>query len=128
MKRKREPRGFTLIEVLVAVTILVIGLLMIMEAFPTSYLDVLGSGGQTKAVSFAQAQMEDLKNQAFNPGPAGPTAMTGLDPGFSGTWTITPVAGTTAPNLLVDIQVSVTYPGKAGRAQQTVTLEAMRAQ
>jgi hypothetical protein len=73
--------------------------------------------------------MEILKNQAFNPGPVGPSTMTGLESGYTGTWRIDPVSGTVAPNRLARITVSVTYrTGGAGRQSQTVTLETLRAE
>jgi len=129
MRRMGVPRGLTLVEVLVAATILAIGLLGILTAFPTSYLNVVGSGAQSKAVAYARQQMEVLKNQPFTPGPAGPTALTGLASGYSGTWAIATVGGTTAPNRLARITVAVTYPtGGAGRQAQTVTLETLRAE
>jgi len=129
MRHTRAPRGLTLTEVLLAATILSIGLLGILTAFPTSYLDVVGSGAQSKAVAYARQQMEVLKNQAFNPGPLSPTNMTGLPPGYTGRWQIDPVAGTGAPNRLARVTVSVTYnAGGAGRQAQTVTLETLRAE
>lgn len=129
MIRMRAPRGLTLIEVLLAATILAIGLLGVLTAFPTSYLDVVGSGAQSKAVSYARQQMEILKNQAFNPGPVSATSMTGLESGYTGTWRIDAVSGTIAPNRLARITVAVTYrTGGAGKAPQTVTLETLRAE
>jgi prepilin-type N-terminal cleavage/methylation domain-containing protein len=129
MIQRRVPRGLTLIEVLVAGTILAIGLLGILTAFPASYLDVVASGAQSKAVSYARQQMEVLKNQAFVAGPISPTNLTGLNPGYTGTWQIATVAGTTAPNRLARITVSVTYNGGgAGRQAQTMTLETLRAE
>jgi len=129
MIRTRAPRGLTLVEVLLAATILAIGLLGILTAFPTSYLDVVGSGAQSKAVSYARQQMEILKNQFFVAGPVSPTNMTGLESGYTGTWRIDPVTGTVAPNRLARITVSVTYnAGGAGRQAQTVTLETLRAE
>ena len=128
MNHPRASRGLTLTEVLLAATILTIGLLGILTAFPTSYLDVVGSGAQSKAVSYARQQMEVLKNQAFNPGPVSPTNLTGLAPGYTGTWQVDPVAGTSAPNRLARVTVSVTYNAGTGRNQQTVTLETLRAE
>jgi prepilin-type N-terminal cleavage/methylation domain-containing protein len=129
MRHLRAPRGLTLVEVLVAATILVVGLLGILTAFPTSYLNVVGSGAQSKAVAYARQQMEMLKNQPFTPGPAGPMALTGLAAGYSGTWVIAPVTGTVAPNRLARLTVAVSYnTGGAGRQAQTVTLETLRAE
>jgi prepilin-type N-terminal cleavage/methylation domain-containing protein len=121
-----DPRGFSLVEVLLAAGILAIGLLGVMAAFPTSYLAVVGSGGQSKAGSYARQQIERLKNQPFDPGPTNGT-LAGLDPRFTGTFTITPIAGTAAPNRLVRISVTATFGGGGDRAQ-AVTLETMRSE
>jgi prepilin-type N-terminal cleavage/methylation domain-containing protein len=126
MRRAGDQQGFSLIEVLLAILILAVGLLGIMAAFPTSYLAVVGSGGQSKAGSFARQQLERLKNQPFNPGPT-TGIISDLDPGFTGSFTITPLAGTVASNRLVRISATVTFGGSGGRAQ-TVTLETMRAE
>jgi prepilin-type N-terminal cleavage/methylation domain-containing protein len=129
VKRHREARGLTLVEVLVAVVILAVGLLGIFTAFPTGYLDVVGSGGQSKAVSYARQQIEVLKNQAFTPNPPA-NGSDSLEGGLYGrSWTITQVAGTVAPYRLWRVSVTVSYAGGTGdRRQQNVTLNTMRAE
>lgn len=124
--RRTTPRGRGLIEVLVAAAILPVGLLAALSAVSTGYLDAAASGGLSKATAYAQAELEALKNQAFNPGPL--TAGDNLEGGeFRRTWAVTPVAGTVAPNRLVRIVVTVNWGGR-GSQPQAVTLETMRAE
>ena len=128
MRRARSRRttfwGQDLIEVLVAAAILPVGLLAALGAVPTGYFDAASSGGLSKATAYAQAQMEALRNQAFNPDPL--TAGDSLEGGeFLRNWAITPIAGTAAPNRLVRIVVTVNWGGR-GSPPQAVTLETMR--
>ena len=133
MKRWRVQRGLTLIEILLAVAILAIGILGVLTVFPTSYINVVGSGGQSKAASYARKQLETLKNQAF---PAVDTTVAitendvywGGERGYTGSYSIRQVSGYYAPNRLAHITVTVTYRGRAASRNQTVTLETMRAE
>lgn len=131
---RREPRGLTVVEVLVATVILVVGLLGVLSAFPTGYLDVVGSGGQSKAMSYARQKMEELKNGPFAvAGSGNDVPMLGPpsnapDVGFTRSWMITQVPGTIAPLRLARITVTVTYSGGGGGRPQTVNLETMRAE
>ncbi len=130
----RDPRGLTIVEVLVAVVILVVGLLGVLSAFPTGYLDVVGSGGQSKAMSYARQKMEELKNGPFTVAGSGSDVPTlgppgnAPDVGFTRSWAITQVPGTTAPLRLARITVTVTFSGGGGGRPQTVSLETMRAE
>ena len=126
MRTPGDQRGLTILEVLVAASVLVVGLLGTMRLFPTGYLDLTASGGQSKATAYAQQKLEELENQPFTPGPV--TSDDSLERGtLTRAWRITPVAGTTAPNRLARIVVTVDWPG-AGSRPQTVTLETMRAE
>ncbi len=124
MKAELDHRGLSLVELLIAMAILAVGLLGIMTAFPTAYVDVVASGGESKATAYAQQKLEELKNQPFNPGPV--TSTDSLETGvFNRSWTITQEPGTIAPNRLARITVTVTW---GGSRPQTVTLETMRAE
>ncbi|MFQ5962491.1 MAG: prepilin-type N-terminal cleavage/methylation domain-containing protein [Candidatus Methylomirabilales bacterium] len=122
--RRRGNRGLTLIEVLIAAAILAVGLLALLGAFPIGYSDVTVSGGQSKATAYAQQMLEQLKNQPFTPGPLNQTDTP--EAGYTRTWTITQEPGTTAPNRLTRIQVTVVWT--QGDRPQTVILETMRAE
>lgn len=127
MKRVLESRGLTLVEVLIASALLAVALIGLMGAFPTAYLDVVASGGESKAAAYAQQKVEELKNQPFNPGPV--TANDIPEAGYARSWTITQEGGTIAPNRLARINVIVTWSETGNMSRpQTVALETMRAE
>jgi prepilin-type N-terminal cleavage/methylation domain-containing protein len=119
----KNRHGFTLIEVLIAASILAVGLLALVSAFPIGYVDVTVSGGQSKATAYGQQMLEQLKNQGFNPGPD--NGNDAPEAAYARSWSITPVAGTVAPNRLARINVTVQW---GGNRPQTVALETMRAE
>jgi prepilin-type N-terminal cleavage/methylation domain-containing protein len=127
----REQRGLTLIEVLIAAAILAVGLLALVSAFPIGYVDVTVSGGQSRATSYAQAMMEQLKNQPFPAAfPVNGADVPQITPGvpdaaYNRTWNITLEPGTNPPNRLARVTVTVRW---GGDRPQTVVLESMRAE
>jgi len=141
MRRVNNHQGLTLIEVLIAAAILAVGLLALVSAFPIGYVDVTASGGQSRATSYAQAMMEQLKNQPFPAAfPVNGADVPDITPGvddvqYTRTWNIClidqcpppppPGLPTVAPNRLARVRVTVQWGG--GRPQ-TVVLESMRAE
>lgn len=136
MRAVRDHQGFTLVEVLIAATIVAVGLLALVAAFPVGYVDVSTSGGQSKATAYVQQKLEELKNQGFPADfdncPAPLTVRSVLpdvipnDPDYTRCWTIAQEPGTNVPNRLTRIQVTVNWGG--GGRPQSVTLETMRAE
>jgi prepilin-type N-terminal cleavage/methylation domain-containing protein len=61
----RGPRGFTLVELLVASSILVVALLGIASVLPTADVTLHQAGQISKAVSLAQQMIETIKNDPF---------------------------------------------------------------
>ncbi|MGH7409825.1 MAG: type IV pilus modification PilV family protein [Candidatus Methylomirabilis sp.] len=131
MRRVNDHRGLTLIEVLIAAAILAVGLLALVSTFPIGYVDVTVSGGQSRATSYAQAMMEQLKNQPFPAAfPGNGADVPDITPGvddvaYTRTWNITQEPGTNPPNRLARVSVTVTW---GGDRRQTVILESMRAE
>ncbi len=119
---------------LVSTVILVVGLLGVLSAFPTGYLDVVGSGGQSKAMSYARQKMEELKNGPFTVTGSGSDVPTlgppdnAPDIGFTRSWAIIQVPGTNPPLRLARITVTETCSGGGRGRPQTVRLETMRAE
>src|SRR5205807_8347060 len=89
----RDDRGMTLIEVMIAITILVVGVLALMNTVTTGYLDVAFSGGESTATAAARQLFEQLKNQPVNPGPASGSDNPAL--GVTQSWTNTSDGATT---------------------------------
>ncbi len=124
MRRVQDRQGFTLIEVLIAASILAVGLLALVSVFPIGYVDVTVSGGQSKATAYAQQMMEQLKNQPFTA--SAPLQTDAPEAGYTRTWSITQEPGTNPPNRLARITVTVNWAGTS--RPQTVALETMRAE
>jgi len=65
MLRERS-RGFTLIEILIGISILAVGLLGIAGMFSTAYTDVSYGGKTTMAVTAARQILEDMRLLPFD--------------------------------------------------------------
>lgn len=124
MKTRWNEKGMSLIEVLIAAMILVVGIAGILTAFPAAYTNVVTSGEESKATAFAQEKIEELKNLPFSAGPFDNSGNPEVpEPGYTRSWTITQEAGTIVPNRLARIAVTVSW----GETQtQSLTLETMR--
>ncbi|MGH7313110.1 MAG: type IV pilus modification PilV family protein, partial [Candidatus Rokuibacteriota bacterium] len=61
-----DRRGFTLIEVLIAMAILTIALVAIAGMFPTGYRQVTDAGRMTLAVTAARQILEDVRSVPFD--------------------------------------------------------------
>jgi Tfp pilus assembly protein PilV len=129
VKILRDAQGMTVVEVLIAAGIVLVGLVAVMNAVSAGYLDVVASSGQSRATEYARQLLEQLKNQPFTPGPVNgndvPSTIAGPDVGFARSWQITSTGA--APNQLATITVTVTWSGVSTRSQ-SVTLQTMRAE
>ncbi len=118
-------RGMTLPEVLIAIAILTVGLLAVMSMLSSGFSDVVVSGGQSKATSYARQKVEELRNQPFVVTLAQQTDTP--ETGVTRTWQIAQVGATVTPNRLARITVVVTWTGGSTGGQQVI-LEAMRSE
>jgi len=118
-------RGMTLPEVLIAIAILTVGLLAVMSMLSSGFSDVVVSGGQSKATSYARQKVEELRNQPFVVTLAQQTDTP--ETGVTRTWQIAQVGATVTPNRLARITVIVTWTGGSTGGQQVI-LEAMRSE
>lgn len=124
MKPWRDQRGFTIVEVLVAAAIMVIGVVGVSGAFSVAFTDVVASSGESKATAYARQQLEVLRNQPFSTTAAGadtPEAQ------FNRNWNTFLVPGTLAPNQVVTITVTVTWRQGWSRGK-TIILQTNRMQ
>jgi len=120
-----NEKGMTLPEILIAVAILTIGLLAVVSMLSAGFTDVVVSGGQSKATSYARQKIEELKNQAFVATLAATTDAP--EAGVTRTWSIAQVGATVTPNRLARITVTVTWQTGAVPGQQVI-VETMRAE
>jgi type IV pilus assembly protein PilV len=89
--RKKDEEGFTLVEVIVAITIVAIGIVGLAAVFPLATRDVAKSGGLTKAMELCQAKIEALHMLAYDspdlaPGYAHADSLNPIDNVYVRTW------------------------------------------
>ncbi len=135
MRTRGDDRGFTLVEVLIAIAILVIALVALMALLSRGTLNVAVGGGQTKATEYAKQQVEILRNWPINaPCPAQgcfppPNGADNPEFGIARNWQIAPVGATGTPNRLWQITVTVTVAQSSQLAGgQNITLQTMRSE
>ena len=119
----RKGEGFSLLEVLIAISILAVAILAIASMFPTAYTTVHRSGVDTVAVTLAQQRFEELRNQAYLSAAlaAGTTTEAALS-GYAG-YARTTLIQDNAPISGVK-RVTVTVAAPAGRRVQVTSLRA----
>ena len=92
--RDRTDKGFSLIEVLFALTFLAVGIMAVASMIPAGTRGVSQSRVLTTGLMAAQVKMEDLKGTAFLA--LTPGTFTDTTSVFTRTWTVTdsvPMAG-----------------------------------
>ena len=108
-KRHSRPRGegFSLIEVMIAITFLGIGLLAIGQLVPAGMAGITQARVRTNAVQAAQVRMDDLKSEDFAAAALTAGTYTETVGDYTLTWTIldnTPVPGSKRINLTASWQ------------------------
>ena len=120
MNKIANPRGFTLIEVMIALFVLMVGLLGA-AGVATTIINGNTLGKEiTTATTLAQDKMEELKGTAYASITSGADTQESI---YTRTWTITsdsPAAGMKA------IEVVVTFPWRG--ATRNVTLRTLVAE
>ncbi len=119
---KKEP-GFSLLEVLIAISIMAVAILAIASMFPTGYTNVHRSGVDTVAVTLAQQRLEWLRNQAYLSAAlaAGTTTESSLS-GYGGYARTTLIQDNVPVSGVKRVTVTVVAP--AGRRVQITSLRA----
>jgi type IV pilus assembly protein PilV len=100
LSRSMKPKGFSLIEVLVALVILSVALLALAGLMVTTTRVNSFGGHLTEAVTFAQQRLEELRVASYNTvvsssvNPGDPVIQPGLSSGINYTmnWVVTPNA------------------------------------
>ena len=110
---ERAPGGFSLIEVLFALTFLAVGILAVASMIPAGTRGVSQSRVTTSGLMAAQVKLEELKGTTFSALPAGTFSDTTSV--FTRTWTVTDSVPMTGCKR---IQVTVGWTDSRG-AQST---------
>ena len=66
IKRKLSQKGFSLIELMVAIAILAMAIFGIFQAYSTSFMGMADARDRTVATNYAREAMEDIKNKDFD--------------------------------------------------------------
>jgi type IV pilus modification protein PilV len=126
MKTNPAPaaRGFTLLEVLVALVVLATGLLALAKFQGTLMQDNALSKQRTEATMYAQQKIEMLRSYSlmttYNTMATGSDTVTGTSATFARSWSITPHTSTSAPQYTT-VAVSMVWTDNGG-TRQTYTL------
>ena len=107
--RLREDKGFTLIEVIIAISILTFGILAVGAMQGAALRGDSYAYSRTEASTWAQDQLEQLMSMPYNQMVSG-NAPRGKNDIFNVTWDVTPVTTGPAANTST-ITVQVTYYG-----------------
>jgi Tfp pilus assembly protein PilV len=110
--------GFSLVEAVIASTIVAVGLLALISLFPVSSANLVASASTTGAFGLAAQQIEAMRNLPFPPAGGNDTQTLG-GVTYTRTWTVA-VAGAT-PNRTATITVTITWPGQRNSAESTTT-------
>jgi Tfp pilus assembly protein PilV len=116
-KSLKERGGFTLLEAMIAFSILAVGLLSMADLFLMSVNNTAKGGKRTQAVMLAQQKIEEFKNTKYDniaPGAdankinafGNATAAANKPTLYTRTWTITE----DAPNQIKTVTVTVKWP------------------
>ncbi len=109
----RADEGFTVIEIVVALTVIAIGILGLAIVFPLSMEDVNKSGTATEAVELCKQKLEDFHMTAYDapelePGYTHADSLNPIDGVYLRTWEVTedqPMVGCKFITVTVTSQV-----------------------
>jgi len=111
-------RGFTMLEVLIAASILGTAMLALASMFPIGFLNVNYGGDMSRATHMARQKIEELRNVSFTTLSNGADNPAADDPGLTRTWNMN-ITGT-SPTRLATVTVTVVWTEATGRPRQVV--------
>jgi type IV pilus assembly protein PilV len=110
---KRNKKGFTLIETLIAISILTIAMLATLNTIVVSMEHGIRNSIRNEAIKIAEKKMNELRNTAFSSLASGTSTETrtfrNLTITFMTTWTPSSLS---TNSTAIDVSVSWTYRGK----------------
>ncbi|MCX6785968.1 MAG: prepilin-type N-terminal cleavage/methylation domain-containing protein [Candidatus Komeilibacteria bacterium] len=126
------PKGFTLVETLIALAVFIIAVVYLAGVFPTGLGFTLSAQHKTVAVALAQARIEEIISSQYSGvtvGQAREASLSAIDPDFSHysrTTTVNYVNGdlqTVGADIgLKKIQVAVFWKDRADQATTSINL------
>jgi prepilin-type N-terminal cleavage/methylation domain-containing protein len=87
-RRVHETSGFSLIEVMIAMTIIAVGLLIAAQTIPLALMATAQGGVRTNAVQVAQQRLEDLRAQDYYSGALTAGVYSATDGNYNLSWSI----------------------------------------
>jgi len=111
---QRNKKGFTLIETLIAVSILTIAMLAILNTIVISFQYGMRNSIRNEAVKMAEKKMNELRNTAFTSLASSSSSETrtfrNLTVTYTQQWTVSVLS---ANSTAIDVSVSWTYMGQS---------------
>jgi type IV pilus assembly protein PilV len=121
IEKLNQQEGMTLVEILVAVTVLIVGILAVAIMFPTSSGNIDHAGRTSTATALAQEKLEEIRNTLFD----SITGGSDNPSGYSRVWTVSDDGS--YPFRLRRVTVTVSWSSGLGRPH-SVTLETLIAE
>ena len=104
-----HDQGFTVVEILIAATVVVVAFLALATVFPRGYSTVTKSGAQSLGLALAQQRIEFLRNQGHDNITVGTSTESSIS-GYPGYTRITVVQGDTPAIGAKQVTMTVTPP------------------
>ncbi|MCX5815605.1 MAG: prepilin-type N-terminal cleavage/methylation domain-containing protein [Proteobacteria bacterium] len=113
---QRNKKGFTLIETLIAVSILTIAMLAMLNTIVISFQYGLRNSIRNEAVKMAEKKMNELRNTTFSSLVSSTSTETrtfrNLTVTYTQQWTVSTLSTT---SVAIDVKVSWFYPPDSGK-------------
>ena len=114
---QRDRRGFTLVELMVAIMLLSVGMLALASSSAVLIRQMAESGTMSVASAVAQTRIEKVRTLAATCTAGAAATSTATTRGVNESWTVTPFV--TANTRAAQVSVTVTYSTKRGNRSQT---------
>ena len=113
-------RGLSLMEVVVATSILAMVFMLVANLFPTSFMALRTSGQRMEAESLAASLLEDYRARPFSQLPVGLDVRPQASGSYQPQVQVLAVAGED-PAYLVEVRVEVSWSDKIGSHQTSLS-------
>ena len=114
---RRDRRGFTLVELMVAMMLLSVGMLALASSSAVVIRQMAESGTMSVASAVAQTRIEKVRTLASTCTASAAATSTETTRGVNESWTVTPFI--TTNTRAAQVSVTVTYYTRRGNRSQT---------